>query len=79
MKHWPNFMEANGPSLIRSRGIVKSSSGESITSASAAATHPYRLAAPLALPLTAVPPHPVHPAHPSPADYPLRKTGTFLT
>ncbi|KPJ15442.1 hypothetical protein RR48_09371 [Papilio machaon] len=64
---------ANGTvpgSPYRNWGIVKSSSGESITSTGATATaHPYRLAAPPALALNAAPPQP------SPSDYPLRKTG----
>ncbi|CAH2208489.1 jg4739, partial [Pararge aegeria aegeria] len=55
--------------LLPQRGIVKSSSGESITSTGATATaHPYRLTAPLPLTLNAAPPQP------SPADFPLRKT-----
>lgn len=54
----------------RNWGIVKSSSGESITSTGATATHPYRLTAPLPLNLNAPPPQP------SPADYPLRKTAS---
>ncbi|CAB3227364.1 unnamed protein product [Arctia plantaginis] len=64
---------ANGTvpgSSYRNWGIVKSSSGESITSTGATATHPYRLAAPLPLALNAAPPIP------SPADYPLRKTAS---
>ncbi|KAJ8731080.1 hypothetical protein PYW07_004244 [Mythimna separata] len=63
---------ANGTvpgSTYRNWGIVKSSSGESITSTGATATHPYRLAAPLPLALNAAPPQP------SP-DYPLRKTAS---
>ncbi|KAH9644939.1 hypothetical protein HF086_010147 [Spodoptera exigua] len=63
---------ANGTvpgSSYRNWGIVKSSSGESITSTGATATHPYRLAAPLPLALNAAPPQ-------SSPDYPLRKTGT---
>ncbi|XP_047030407.1 histone deacetylase 4 isoform X4 [Helicoverpa zea] len=63
---------ANGTvagSSYRNWGIVKSSSGESITSTGATATHPYRLAAPLPLALNAAPPQP------SP-DYPLRKTAS---
>lgn len=52
------------------KSIVKSSSGESITSAGGPATHPYRLAAPLPPALNAVPPQP------SPADFPLRKTAS---
>ncbi|XP_026739221.1 histone deacetylase 9-like, partial [Trichoplusia ni] len=63
---------ANGTvpgSSYRNWGIVKSSSGESITSTGSAATHPYRLPAPLPLNLNAAPPQP------SP-DYPLRKTAS---
>ncbi|KAI5635197.1 histone deacetylase domain-containing protein [Phthorimaea operculella] len=56
-------------SPYRNWGIVKSSSGESITSPGAAATHPYRLAAPLPLAVHAAP-------APSPNDYPLRKTAS---
>ncbi|XP_063825987.1 histone deacetylase 4-like [Ostrinia nubilalis] len=60
-----------GGSPYRNWGIVKSSSGESITSTGATATaHPYRLAAPLPLALNAAPPQP------SPSDYPLRKTAS---
>ncbi|XP_075978419.1 histone deacetylase 4 isoform X6 [Anticarsia gemmatalis] len=64
---------ANGTvpgSSYRNWGIIKSSSGESITSTGATATHPYRLAAPLPLALNAAPPQP------SPADFPLRKTAS---
>nr|XP_034832425.1 histone deacetylase 4 isoform X1 [Maniola hyperantus] len=65
---------ANGTvnnSPYRNWGIVKSSSGESITSTGATATaHPYRLTAPLPLTLNAAPPQP------SPADFPLRKTAS---
>ncbi|CAH0692108.1 unnamed protein product [Spodoptera exigua] len=63
---------ANGTvpgSSYRNWGIVKSSSGESITSTGATATHPYRLAAPLPLALNAAPPQ-------SSPDYPLRKTAS---
>lgn len=67
----PNYFQVLTP-LSMYRGIVKSSSGESITSTGATATHPYRLAAPLPLALNAAPPQ-------SSPDYPLRKTGTYPT
>ncbi|XP_073956942.1 LOW QUALITY PROTEIN: histone deacetylase 4 [Choristoneura fumiferana] len=64
---------ANGTlpgSPYRNWGIVKSSSGESITAAAGGGAHPYRLGAPPPLALGAAPP-----AQPN-SDFPLRKTAS---